>query len=90
MARRSSAPSVNRIAALARYFRDPEASFLGKAFVAFAALYAVFPMDLIPDVVPVVGWLDDMGVLSLAMFHLLKVSKEYSEPQLVPIPVRRR
>lgn len=87
---RRSAPSVNRIAALSRYFRDPEASSLGKVFVAIAALYAVFPLDLIPDFVPVVGWLDDMGILSLAMFHLARMSKEYAEPELAPVPVRRR
>ncbi len=88
--RRNQRPSANRFAALARYFRDPDASMVGKGFVLFAALYALFPLDLIPDMIPMVGWLDDLGVMSLALFHLARVAKAYSEPELVPIPVRRR
>jgi uncharacterized membrane protein YkvA (DUF1232 family) len=34
------------------------------ALLAF--LYIVSPLDLIPDVIPVVGWLDDLGVLAWA------------------------
>jgi uncharacterized membrane protein YkvA (DUF1232 family) len=30
-------------------------------FLAF--LYVVSPLDLIPDFIPVIGWLDDLGVL---------------------------
>ena len=26
-------------------------------------LYVISPLDLIPDFIPVVGWLDDLGVL---------------------------
>jgi len=63
---------------------------MGKGFVLLAALYAVFPLDLIPDMVPVIGWLDDLGVMSLALYHLARVSKAYAEPALVPVPVRRR
>ena len=28
-----------------------------------AMLYVISPLDLIPDVIPVIGWLDDLGVL---------------------------
>lgn len=28
-----------------------------------AMLYVISPLDLIPDLIPVVGWLDDLGVL---------------------------
>ena len=28
-----------------------------------AMLYVISPLDLIPDFIPVVGWLDDLGVL---------------------------
>lgn len=31
-----------------------------------ALLYIVSPLDLIPDVIPLVGWLDDLGVLAWA------------------------
>ena len=29
----------------------------------FAMLYIISPLDLIPDFIPVIGWLDDLGVL---------------------------
>lgn len=32
-----------------------------------ALLYTVAPLDAIPDLLPVVGWLDDLGLLSMAI-----------------------
>lgn len=37
-----------------------------------AAVYTVIPTDIIPDVVPVVGWLDDIGVDGLLVFAFIK------------------
>ena len=31
-----------------------------------ALLYIISPLDLIPDWIPVIGWLDDLGVLAWA------------------------
>ena len=28
-----------------------------------AMLYVISPLDLIPDFIPIIGWLDDLGVL---------------------------
>ena len=47
-----------------RYFRDREVSLLRKSLVLFAAAYAVMPLDVIPDVIPIFGWLDDVGVVA--------------------------
>ncbi len=35
--------------------------------IAAAALYILSPVDLIPDIVPVAGWADDLVVLLLAL-----------------------
>ncbi|AMV20299.1 hypothetical protein VT03_20545 [Planctomyces sp. SH-PL14] len=35
--------------------------------IAAAALYILSPIDLIPDIVPVAGWADDLVVLLLAL-----------------------
>jgi uncharacterized membrane protein YkvA (DUF1232 family) len=74
---------IGRVRALVRYFRDREASILGKLFVLAAVVYVISPVDLIPDAFPVIGWLDDMGVMSLAVAWMWKVVGRYREaPQL--------
>ena len=35
--------------------------------IAAAALYILSPVDVIPDIVPVAGWADDLVVLLLAL-----------------------
>lgn len=72
--------NVGRFTAVRRYFGDKEASFFGKAFVVFAVAYVATPIDLIPEAfVPVLGWLDDIGVVALAMWHLGRVTTKYRE-----------
>jgi len=66
--------------ALIRYYRDPSASVLGKLVIFLAIIYAVVPIDLIPDV-PVVGWLDDLGVMGLASAWLARVVARYRQPE---------
>ena len=58
---------------MVRYFRDREASVLGKLFVLAALVYVVSPVDLIPDAIPIVGWLDDVGVMSLAVAWMWRI-----------------
>ena len=66
--------------ALLRYYRDPSASVLGKLVIFAALVYAVVPVDLIPDV-PIVGWLDDLGVMGLASAWLARVVARYRLPE---------
>lgn len=83
------ASKVGYLRGLVRYFKDPKAGFFGKAFVFLAVAYVVMPLDLIPDVAPVIGWLDDLGVVALAFGHLAKVASQYralpSEPSLADL-----
>lgn len=58
------------LAQLSRYFRDPEVPGWRKFLLLGAALYVVMPLDLIPDVVPILGWLDDVGVVGAAVMLL--------------------
>jgi hypothetical protein len=37
-----------------------------------SALYTLSPIDLAPDAIPVVGWLDDLGVLSVATMNMVQ------------------
>jgi uncharacterized membrane protein YkvA (DUF1232 family) len=39
---------------------------LSTVFAALALLYTLWPVDFIPDIIPVLGWLDDGMILLLA------------------------
>ena len=62
---------------MVRYFRDRDASWIGKLFVLAALAYVVSPVDAIPDAIPVIGWLDDVGVLTLLVAAMWKVVDRY-------------
>jgi uncharacterized membrane protein YkvA (DUF1232 family) len=50
--------------------RSPKTTLKKKAIAAGALIYFISPIDLIPDHIPVVGYLDDLAVLSLAVNSL--------------------
>ena len=62
-----------RISALTKVISNKQLSVMDKA-VAFGALfYLITPFDLIPDTIPVFGYVDDFGIISLgAAFYLKK------------------
>lgn len=39
--------------------------------IALGLLYVISPIDLLPDLVPFVGWFDDLGVVGLVIKALL-------------------
>jgi len=75
---------IGRVRALIRYFRDREASLLGKVFVLAAVIYVISPVDLIPDAFPVIGWLDDIGVMGLAVAWMWRVVGAYRTGREAP------
>jgi uncharacterized membrane protein YkvA (DUF1232 family) len=52
--------------------RDPRTPLVAKLAAAAVAAYALSPIDLIPDFIPVLGYLDDLVVVPLGI--LLVVS----------------
>lgn len=47
------------------------------AILVGAILYVISPVDAIPDIAPVLGWLDDIGIISIAINQLGHVLDDY-------------
>ncbi len=58
------------IVALFNYMRDPYVSWHRKAIVVAALVYFISPIDAIPDIAPLVGYLDDLGVITALLKFL--------------------
>ena len=54
---------VKDIRALYSYMKDPGVEWYRKGIVVAALLYFISPIDAMPDFVPIVGYLDDLGVI---------------------------
>lgn len=56
---------------LMRLYRDPRVSRVDKGIVLATVAYMVMPLDLVPDWIPVLGQVDDIYLLALALDRLL-------------------
>jgi uncharacterized membrane protein YkvA (DUF1232 family) len=62
------AKSLKRdIVALWLAARDPRVPWYAKAVAGAVAAYALSPIDLIPDFIPVLGYLDDLVIVPLGI-----------------------
>ena len=53
--------------------RDHRVPWHAKAIAAMVAAYALSPIDLIPDFIPVIGYLDDLIILPLGISLAIKM-----------------
>jgi uncharacterized membrane protein YkvA (DUF1232 family) len=53
--------------------RDPRVPWFAKALALFVAGYALSPIDLIPDFIPVLGYLDDLVIVPLGIWVVVKM-----------------
>ena len=51
------------IKALYNYMKDPSVPWYRKSIVVGALIYFISPIDAVPDLAPLVGYLDDLGVI---------------------------
>jgi uncharacterized membrane protein YkvA (DUF1232 family) len=54
-------------------YRDPRVPWYAKVFAAAVVAYAFSPLDLIPDFVPVLGYLDDLILVPLGIALALRM-----------------
>ncbi len=72
-------PSLARTALELYFVMKEDSTPIGiKATIIGALGYLVCPLDLVPDIIPVLGWTDDAGALTLAY----KTVKAYVTPEI--------
>ena len=71
----------NELATLWRAFIAPETPWHLKALMLLVPAYLLSPIDLIPDLVPILGFLDDFVVIPLLVSMIVK---------MIPRPVQVR
>ncbi|MDB5574923.1 MAG: hypothetical protein JWR80_99 [Bradyrhizobium sp.] len=53
--------------------RDPRVPWYAKALAIAVAAYALSPIDLIPDFIPVIGYLDELLILPLGIWFVVRL-----------------
>ena len=74
--RRQAARLKQEIHTLYLAYRDPRTPWYTKTLAILLVAYAVSPIDLIPDFVPVLGYLDDLVLLPLGIWLALHMLPE--------------
>jgi uncharacterized membrane protein YkvA (DUF1232 family) len=69
----------NMLLLCVRLLADPRVPKVERALVAAAIAYAIIPFDLIPDMIPFVGQVDDGYLISLTLLRLM----ERTDPEIV-------
>ena len=65
--RRWAAGLKREVYALYLAYRDPRVPWYAKVFAAVVVGYALSPIDLVPDPIPVLGYLDDLVLVPLGV-----------------------
>jgi len=68
------------LSALYLAYKRKDVHILAKILIIIAIVYALSPIDLIPDFIPVIGYLDDLIILPFLIYLSLKlIPKEIIE-----------
>ncbi len=61
------------VVVLSLVLRDDETPRLAKVVGWLTLVYALSPIDLIPDFIPVLGWLDDLLIVPLGLWAVRRL-----------------
>ncbi len=68
---------MGSLVAAYRFFRDPRAGIGVKLLFVLSIVYLVVPFDAVPDFIPILGWLDDLGITAVAAAFLWRAVQPY-------------
>jgi uncharacterized membrane protein YkvA (DUF1232 family) len=66
----------NIIKLISRLLRDPRVPRRAKISLGLSLAYVISPIDIIPEVIPVVGWADDVIIVMFAIDSLIERAGE--------------
>ena len=66
----------NLLRLLYKLMLDPRVSKTDKAVLAGTILYAITPLDFIPDFIPFIGQVDDIYLVAIAVLRIINRSSE--------------
>jgi uncharacterized membrane protein YkvA (DUF1232 family) len=75
--RANTARLATHLLALWKLFRHPDTPRTAKLVAVLVLAYAVSPIDLIPDFIPVLGWIDDLVLLPLGIALAVKLTPRH-------------
>lgn len=86
---------VQDVATLFVASRDPRTPWLAKGLALVVVVYALSPIDLIPDFLPVIGYLDDLILLPLGILLAVRLIPsalldEFRKRAMTVTPVSRK
>ena len=62
-----------------RFLRDGSSDWKPKILALLAIVYLLWPIDFLPDLAPIIGWLDDLGLVGIATWYLVNASAQHSK-----------
>jgi uncharacterized membrane protein YkvA (DUF1232 family) len=57
-----------------RLLREPRVAVLAKVLPFLAVAYALSPVDVVPDVLPVLGQIDDLAIIVIALEAFIQLA----------------
>jgi uncharacterized membrane protein YkvA (DUF1232 family) len=61
------------LSALTLVYKRKDVPIIAKILIIVAVGYALSPIDLIPDFIPIIGYLDDLIIIPFLIFLILKI-----------------
>jgi uncharacterized membrane protein YkvA (DUF1232 family) len=74
--------SVQNLMLVTKALKDNSLPNWVKAVAILGVVYVLSPVDIVPDLLPVLGWIDDLGVALLVLKQIIS-----SAQKLAPKPI---